>query len=153
MVRRILSRVPVVVEEEEAATTLQPYEVGVVVSHREQVSAVAQALGPLADQVLVETANRFQGLERKVVFGIHPLSGVLHPSDFHLNPGRMCVMMSRHQVICFLLSRAGLGEALMSYMPDDDRFLGQVDDPSYGGWRAHEAVWRRLENESRVIRA
>ena len=117
------------------------------------IALVAGALGPLSRQILVETANRFQGLERKVVLAIHPLSGLLRPSEFELNPGRMCVSMSRHSVMCILLTRAGVEETLAGYMPDDDRFLGQPDDPSFTGWRAHEAVWRRLHAEERLLSA
>jgi hypothetical protein len=102
---------------------------------------------------LVETANRFQGLERKVVLAIHPLSGLLRPTEFELNPGRMCVSMSRHSVMCILLTRAGVEETLTGYMPDDDCFLGQPDDPSFMGWRAHEAVWCRLRAEGRLLSA
>jgi len=149
-VNRVLSRDPVVIEGS-IVTKLQPSDIGIVVSRREQVTAVGQALGTLANQILVETANRFQGLERKVIFGIHPLSGVPCLNNFNLNPGRMCVTMSRHQVMCILLTRAGLGNALAGYIPNDDRFLGQVDDPSFVGWRAHQSLWKRLEDEHRVI--
>jgi hypothetical protein len=150
LIRRMLTRDPVVVEDD-AAKPIQPSDIGVVVSRREQVSAVAGALGPLSNQVWVETANRFQGLERRVIFGIHPLSGLPRPSEFNLNPGRMCVTMSRHKALCVLLSRGGIERTLAGYIPDDDRHLGQTTDPSFVGWGAHQVVWRKMAAQERFV--
>jgi hypothetical protein len=56
IVRRILSRDPVVVEGP-MATGLKPADIGVVVSYREQVTAVAQALGPYFALQALETVG------------------------------------------------------------------------------------------------
>jgi RNA polymerase sigma factor (sigma-70 family) len=57
---------------------------------------VRKALGRRLRHVHVETANRFQGLERKVIVALHPLSGKLRPTDFAAEARRMCVAVSRH---------------------------------------------------------
>ena len=55
----------------------RPYRCGGI--HREQVTAVRKALGPSLREV--QTANRFQGLERKVIVALHPLSGKHRPTE------------------------------------------------------------------------
>ena len=79
------------VSDDDGEYDLEPKHIEVVVFHREQVTAVRKALGRSLRDVHVETANRFQGLERKVIFTLHPLSGKHRPTEFAAEAGRMCV--------------------------------------------------------------
>ena len=102
--------------------------------------------------VFVETADRYQGLERHVMLVYHPLSGRADASSFHLDMGRMCVMMSRHSVACFLFSRGGVEEMLNDYVPSGNRILGIEEDPEYQGWYSHRQMMRQLRRLDRAWR-
>jgi AAA domain-containing protein len=130
---------------------LTPDDVGVVCANVAQVHAVAERLpGELARGVLVETADRFQGLERAIMLAHHPLSGRLDPRGFHLDAGRLCVMLSRHRVACLVFARAGV-EARLGRLPAcGERVLGR-DDEVHRGYVAHRELLRRLRREGRVV--
>jgi hypothetical protein len=53
----------------------------------------------LADlpDLLVGTANQLQGMERHAAVVLHPLAGYRDPNAFGTDPGRACVMLSRHR--------------------------------------------------------
>lgn len=72
-------------------------DIGVVVSHRAQATAVAARLAGTAPGTLVDTAESWQGLERLVMVALHPLAGHSSESSFAQGLGRACVMLSRHQ--------------------------------------------------------
>lgn len=125
--------------------------IGVVCAHVSQVNAVRERLGEELSDVFVETADRFQGLERPIMLVHHPLSGRADASEFHLDAGRLCVMLSRHRVACFVVGRAGMEEMLLRHAPSGDRVLGLAEDPEFEGWRAHVTLLRRLREEGRVV--
>jgi superfamily I DNA and/or RNA helicase len=101
-------------------------------------------------EVFVETADRFQGLERPIMLVYHPLSGRSDADAFHLDAGRMCVALSRHRIACFVVSRAGVRDMLLRYAPSGDRILGIDEDPEYEGWRAQVRIAEELEASGRV---
>lgn len=138
----------VLVRDGASPAPLLPDQIGVVCAHVSQVSAVRERLSEDFAEVLVETSNRFQGLERAVILVHHPLSGRATPRDFHLDAGRLCVMLSRHRVACFVFARAGIEEHLRQDLPQSDRVLGAEEDPAFDGWRAQEAVMRALRGRS-----
>ena len=151
LVQRLLVR-RYFVTDDDGAEDLSPGHIGVVVFHREQVTAVRKALGRQLRDVHVETANRFQGLERRVIIALHPLSGKHRPTEFAAEAGRMCVAVSRHRVACIMVGRDGIREILDRLVPDDGRFLGQIGDPYFEGWRAHATLCDALENRNAIIR-
>ena len=72
-------------------------DLAVVTAHVTQASAVRALLADLPD-VLVGTANQIQGLERPAVVALHPAAGYRDLSAaFGTDPGRACVMLSRHR--------------------------------------------------------
>jgi hypothetical protein len=99
----------------------------------------------------VETADRFQGLERPIMLVYHPLSGRSDADAFHLDAGRMCVALSRHRVACFVVSRAGVRDMLLRYAPSGDRVLGIDQDPEYEGWRAQVRIAEELDDAGRLL--
>jgi AAA domain len=128
-------------------------DIGVVCAHVSQVNAVRERLGPGLTDVFVETANRFQGIERPFMFVHHPLSGRADATAFHLDAGRLCVMLSRHRIGCWIFARQGITEQLTRFAPAGDRALGIDDDPEYQGWRAHLTLLSALSIANRMFPA
>jgi hypothetical protein len=148
VVKRLLGRKARVVTEEGTAD-LKPEDIGVSASHRVMNTRVSDALGELYGPVRVDTPERWQGLERKVMVVVHPLSGVTEPSSFDLATGRLCVMASRHQVGLVLVSRDHLGETLEEYLPVADQAVGLPDEAGRGHAQ-HLAVWEWLRGRGRI---
>jgi hypothetical protein len=94
-VREILDQA-VVVSSDQVPVPLQPSDVVVITPHVEQAAAVASRLVDLPD-LLVLTANQAQGLEREAVVVIHPMAGYRETPAFAVDPGRLCVALSRHR--------------------------------------------------------
>jgi len=104
-------------------------------------------------ETMVETPEIWQGLERGVMVVKHPLSGSVAFDAFGLEPGRWCVMLSRHRRGCIVLARGGIAELLDRHQHDcADRAMG-APNAAWMGWRAHAMVWQRLEEERRLLRA
>jgi hypothetical protein len=134
------------------ARKLRAADIGIVCPHTSQVELLQGLLGADYPEVLVDTANRFQGLQRKVVLALHPLSGRDDASEFHLDSGRLCVSLSRHRVSCIVFARAGAREMLDGYVPAGGRVLGVDDDPEWEGIFSHTALMDRLAAEDRIVR-
>jgi hypothetical protein len=120
------------------------------VAHRIQRAVVrteldrhAAAAGVDASAVTVETANRLQGREFDVVLVLHPLSGRASTSEFHLETGRLCVLLSRHRHACIVVGRAGIKQLLDDHPLSSPIWLG-APIPVPDGWEANEMVLERL---------
>jgi len=150
LIERLLARGTTVVDDG-VVRPLTPDMTGVACAHVSQVYAVRERLPATLTGVFVETGNRFQGLERPVMIVHHPISGRADAGDFHLDAGRLCVMLSRHRIACFVLTRAGIGDMLTRYAPSGDRVLGIDRDAEYEGWRAHASFQEQLRMAARVV--
>jgi hypothetical protein len=150
LIRRLMER-RADIEESGVSRRLVPSDVGVVCAHVAQTNAVRERLPRTLAGVFVETADRFQGLERPIMLVYHPLSGRSDADTFHLDAGRMCVALSRHRVACFVVSRAGVRDMLLRYAPTGDRVLGLDEDREYEGWRAQVRIAEELVRAGRVI--
>lgn len=150
-VERFLRRRQAVMVEGDIACEVSPEHVGVVCAHVSQVNAVRERLGPDLSGVFVETANRFQGIERPFMFVHHPLSGRADATGFHLDAGRLCVMLSRHRIGCWIFGRQGIADQLNRFVPAGDRALGIDDDPEFQGWRAHATLLSALARSGRIF--
>jgi hypothetical protein len=125
---------------------LCPERVAVGVSHNDQKDLLRARLDAMGHcDVVVDTANKLQGLEFDVVIAWHPLAGLPDPDEFHLDPGRLCVLLSRHRHACILVSRASDRELLQSVPPTTRAYLGWDPDPVFDGWATHEAVFSAME--------
>lgn len=133
------------IRSEGSERPVQPRDIGVVCPYVHQVATVRARLGSDLSEVFVETANRWQGLERDLVVGIHPLSGQPEPSSFAMDAGRLCVMTSRHKVACVLLSRPGVVEAAAAGSGGAKRNLSMADSAEHLGWQAHTTLLERLK--------
>jgi hypothetical protein len=144
---RILERGAVAYSEQApggAAVTAERIAIGT--AHRDQARAVRlalQALRPGLDKVSVDTANRLQGREFDVVIVLHPLSGRRDATAFHLEAGRLCVLVSRHRHACLVVSRAGIAELLDAHPATEPVHLN-VPAKFPDGWEANHAVLAHL---------
>ena len=102
--------------------------------------------------VSVDTPERWQGLECKVMILVHPLSGVLRPSAFDLETGRLCVMASRHRAGMIVLVRDHLRDTLNSFIPTASQAVGRKDIEGRG-LQDNIEFWARLAGAGRVIAA
>jgi hypothetical protein len=126
------------------ARPLTPADIGMTSSHRVMNAALSDALGARANEIRVDTPERWQGLERPVMIAVHPLSGVTDPSAFDLETGRLCVMASRHQAGLVVLTRDHVGETLRNYVPSASQAPGRPDIVGRGH-DAHLKFWEQLE--------
>ena len=104
--------------------------------------------------LLVDTPERLQGLQRKVIIAVHPLSNSLHPSDFDLDTGRLCVMASRHQIALILVSRAHVQKTLRQILPNASQAPGQPDSVGKGHMLHRgfiEKLYEEREKKNRVV--
>jgi hypothetical protein len=114
-------------------------------AHRDQVAAIRSCLGPLAEEVTVDTANRLQGREYDVTIVLHPLSGRRDATAFHLEAGRLCVLTSRHRHTCIVVARAGIPELLDAH-PSTEPVHLNVPAKFPDGWEANHAVLAHLQS-------
>lgn len=147
LVARLLDRGATVVDERApAGRTLAPGRVAIVAAHNDQVHALRYALcqaGRDPDEVVVSTANKVQGREYDVVFVWHPLAGRRDATAFHLESGRMCVMLSRHRQACVVVGRAGVTRLLEEFPDSEPLFLDEAEKfPD--GWQANHRVLQHL---------
>ncbi|MEU7446104.1 hypothetical protein EES47_15790 [Streptomyces sp. ADI98-12] len=98
--------------------------------------------------ITVDTANRLQGREFDVTLVWHPLSGRQDASAFHLETGRLCVLLSRHRFACIIVARAGITDLLDRHPRSSPVYL-DVPPKFPDGWRAHQVVMNYLEKLAR----
>ncbi|WP_201408620.1 AAA domain-containing protein [Mycobacterium paraintracellulare] len=146
-----LLRGDITVEDEYGTRILQPRNIAIGVTHRDQRDHVRTRLqmmrartGLPVDEVIVNTANVLQGREFDIVVVWHPLSGRRDASEFHLDAGRLCVLLSRHRQACIVISRGGIRDQLAGHAPTEPVWLGEMA-PVLDGWHAHLTVLDHLE--------
>lgn len=147
LVEELFAMSPVVVDERtgSAGRALSPDRVAVGVVHRSQRAAAQIALHRRGiSNVVVDTANRLQGREFDVVVAMHPLSGRVDASAFHLDAGRLCVLASRHRQACVFVGRGGAERLLNDYPPPGEAVLRRHKDPELDGWEAHASFLQHL---------
>ena len=124
---------------------LTPSDVAIVVSHNDQKDRVRATLDAAGLETLrVDTANRLQGLEFAVVIAWHPLTGLDELDEFHLDPGRLCVMLTRHRHACIVVGRIDDAESVRYQPPTTPAYLGRDTDPVLDGWEAHRHIFEKL---------
>lgn len=147
LVQRLLKRGGVVVDERDTdGRPLEAKRIAVVAAHNDQVHAVRYALSQCdidPDSVVVSTANKVQGREYDVVLVWHPLAGRRDATAFHLEAGRMCVMLSRHRQACIVVGRAG-ADRLLAEFPDADPIFLDEPEKFPDGWEANSLVLDHL---------
>jgi len=102
----------------EGTRTLTARDVAVVCAHVTQAAAIRATLAHHPD-LLVGTANQLQGLERHAVVALHPLAGYRDTEGHATDPGRACVMLSRHRAHLSVILDAAT-PAVLNAAPTDD---------------------------------
>lgn len=141
--------------DEQGVTPIGPGSIAVGVAHRDQRGHVTTAIdrglaarGLPPGSVVVDTANRLQGRQFELLIAWHPLSGRRDATAFHLEAGRLCVLLSRHRHACLVVSRAGIRDQLDAHPGVEPVWLGE-EPPAVDGWEANLTLLDRLE-EHRV---
>lgn len=149
---RVIERGAVAVDDDSALElSLEPEDIGLVATHRVVNTAIHQALPRrLRGRVRVDTPERWQGLERKVMIVVHPLSGVTEPSPFDLETGRLCVMTSRHRSGLVVVSRDHIPQTLSTHIPQAEQAVGRPDIAGRGH-AANLRFWETMEDQGRVV--
>lgn len=130
---------------------LTPRDIGVVATHRIMNTRMRYRLARgLQNDVRVDTPERWQGLERKVMIVVHPLSGVTSPTAFDLETGRLCVMASRHRCALVVVTRDHIGSTLGDQIVNAEQALGSADVAGLGHHR-HSRFWNSLQQSDRVV--
>jgi hypothetical protein len=112
------------------------------ISHRPFVfiplALAGEANAPLAAMV------GLQGREFDAVIVLHPLSGRRDATAFHLEAGRLCVLIARHRHACIVIARAGIPELLEAH-PSTEPVHLNVPVKFPDGWAANQAVMEHLQ--------
>ena len=148
-VRSILESQPDYWMDSERAALI-PADIGLCATHHVMNAAMAVRLGSELSSVAVDTPERWQGLERKVMVIVHPLSGVTRPSEFDLATGRLCVMASRHQISLVVVTRDHLFDTLENHLPIADQAVGRPD-LSGAGHNQNLSFWSSVQSQDGVI--
>ena len=133
---------------------LEPRDIGIAATHRVMNSAILGSLpASYRDQdngIRVDTPERWQGLERKLMIVVHPLSGVVHPSAFDLETGRLCVMASRHRSGMVVVSRDHVPDTLATHIPWAEQAIGRPDITGRGHHQ-NSVFWEAMESRGAVV--
>ncbi len=101
--------------------------------------------------VVVDTVEKWQGLERPLMVVRHPLSTVGRPMPFDLQKGRWCVALSRHQLGCVVVGRASVEATIASYLHRSDTAAAGAEDTVWQGFVAHRHIWSELKRHGRIF--
>ncbi len=148
---RLLERGAVAVSADLApeGRPVTPARIAIGTAHRDQAAAIRSILAGRAAGITVDTANRLQGREYDVTIVLHPLSGRLDATAFHLEAGRLCVLTSRHRHACIVVARAGIQELLDAH-PSTEPVHLNVPVKFPDGWEANQSILTHL-NARRVL--
>lgn len=126
-------------------------QIGLCATHHVMNAAMERMLPKgLRDEIRVDTPERWQGLEREAMIVVHPLSGVVDPSAFDLETGRLCVMASRHRAGLIVVSRDHLMDTLQDHFPSAEQPVGHPDICGRGHAQ-NLGFWSALQSGGRVI--
>lgn len=132
--------------------SLTENDLGVADAHVLSGQASRAALQEIGlNGVAVRTPELWQGQEVPIMVAKHPLSvGSAAPTEFDLDPGRLCVMLSRHLLGCVIVGRESIGATIGGYMHDSRSTPIGAKDKAWTGFRAHATVWRLLMERDRI---
>jgi hypothetical protein len=136
-------------------TPLMQSRVAVAVSHHQQLDLVRYLLDRNGlQQVVVNTANKLQGLEFDVLVCWHPLAGLMEADQFHVESGRLCVMCTRHRHACIVVGRQGDRDLVEGVPPSTPTYpgAGSGTDDILRGWETHRNVFAELESSRIAVK-
>ena len=90
-----------------------------------------------------ESSSKLQGLGSEVTVVWHPRASL---AGFHLDPGRLCVLLTRHRQAWLVVGREGDEDMLEDRVPPPTAAdLDWGPDPLLDGWEVHREVFAALE--------
>jgi hypothetical protein len=131
-------------------TRLEPKHIGLCATHHVMNTAMGLRRDRKLRDVQIDTPERWQGLERPVMVIVHPLSGVVQPSEFDLETGRLCVMASRHQIGLVVVTRDHLATTLDSHLPSAAQAVGRPDIAGRGHHQ-NTLFWQALTKTDSIV--
>jgi hypothetical protein len=145
LVDRLAQRGPQIrCEIQSAWRDLPGGRIAVGVSHNDQKDILRSRLDAMGHaEIVVETANKLQGLEFELVIAWHPLAGLPDADEFHLDAGRLCVLLTRHRQACILIGRASDRELLDAIPPRLPGLSGLQSGPCLSGVGDARSSFRR----------
>jgi hypothetical protein len=146
LVARLRARAPrLTCERHPEGTDLVAARIAIGVSHNDQKAMIRTLLDSAGlGGVVVDTANKLQGLEFDFSICWHPMAGLDEADEFHLESGRMCVMCTRHRHACVVIGRAGDRELVAGLPPATPAWPGVEFDHILRGWEIHQSVFSAL---------
>ena len=132
---------------------VEPHHIGIVASRNSQVHAIKSTLNPEwleKNGIFVTTANKFQGLQRKIIILLHPLSGKPSYEEFASDAGRLCVSLTRHEIACFVVYRKGI-DAMLKSDPMIKNISNIQKDSAYEGWKTNLEMYKILHSKERRV--
>ena len=127
-------------------------EIGIVSTHRAMNTRLHYRLPkPLQHVVRVDTPERWQGLERKMMIAVHPLSGVTDPTACRardrpaLRYGQPPPVWAPEPA-----TRDDVADTLRTHIVSVDQAVGRADVAGIGHHR-HGEFWGRLQDDNRVV--
>jgi hypothetical protein len=97
------------------------------------------------------TPEIWQGRQRPLMIAKHTLSSAKSLDTFSLEPGRLCVMTSRHQYGCIIVGRAGIGKTLEEHRHNCADWPSGAESLEWIGWNANKRFWDSLEKANRIV--
>jgi hypothetical protein len=135
-----------VCERNRHARPLQQERIAIGVSHKNQKAMVRALLtNARLPRVMVETANKLQGLEFDFVVCWHPLAGLMAADAFHLEAGRICVLTTRHRHACVVVGRREDRVLVEGLAPPAPSWPGADTEDILLGWEVHRRFFAALE--------
>jgi hypothetical protein len=132
-------------ERRPMGTDLAAERIAVGVSHNDQKAMMLTLLDQAGfGGVVVDTANKLQGLEFDLSICWHPMAGLDQADEFHVESGRMCVMCTRHRHACIVVGRAGDRELVEGLPPSTPAWPGADSDDILRGWEVHQSIFSAL---------
>lgn len=146
LIVRLRARIPrLTCERHPQGTDLASERIAVGVSHNDQKAMMRSLLDAAGlESVVVDTANKLQGLEFDFCVCWHPMAGLDEADEFHLEAGRLCVMCTRHRHACIVVGRAGDRELVEGLPPETPAWPGAEQDLILRGWEVHQQVFAAL---------
>jgi hypothetical protein len=146
LVERLLSKTCLLFcEHHPDGTMLRRERIAVSVSHNDQKAMMRTMLDRKGlNGIVVDTANKLQGLEFDVSICWHPMAGLDEADEFHLESGRLCVMCTRHRHACIIVGRQGDRELVEGLPPATPAWPESAPDRILSGWEVHQSVFAAL---------
>ena len=135
----------------EGRRTLGANDFALIDPNTRRVGAVASELRARNLGTVVDTVEKWQGLQVPITVARHPLSRAGSPTPFDLDAGRWCVALSRHQLGCVIVARASVERAITDYRHRSDDAPAGAVDTTWAGFRAHRHVWEELRRRGTIF--